>query len=281
MCVGARPLPWFRLLVGVGIATSTLDTRTAYCSGQLSINLLDPSDRHGMRYISSCESQKASDKIKQAPKANVQQQKLAAVLEHFHNSRVAHNVKELEKALPSVASINGMQVKDYLSALSDENKISVEKIGSGNWYWSFPGEEKKEKEEALERAMKERDRLNDLVNEIKLRLEDAKDDRQDENANEREEATAKQTQLMDEVESLRTQLAAYAENDPVEMKRRDVELNMTRDKAEKLTDEILEMERYIQVQMGMDKESMREMKVELYDQEYCEEEAGLKETREP
>jgi len=39
-----------------------------------------------------------------------------------------------------------MQVKDYLTALVDENKLRVEKIGSGNWYWCFKGDEKRKKE---------------------------------------------------------------------------------------------------------------------------------------
>ncbi len=39
-----------------------------------------------------------------------------------------------------------MQVKDYLTALVDDNKVRVEKIGSGNWYWCFRGDEKKLKE---------------------------------------------------------------------------------------------------------------------------------------
>lgn len=44
-----------------------------------------------------------------------------------------------------------MQVKDYLTALVDDNKIRVEKIGSGNWYWCFRGDEKRQKEGELEK----------------------------------------------------------------------------------------------------------------------------------
>jgi len=53
--------------------------------------------------------------------------------------------------LPAAAGISGMQVKDYLTALVDENKIRVEKIGSGNWYWCFRGDEKRQKEVELEK----------------------------------------------------------------------------------------------------------------------------------
>ena len=66
-----------------------------------------------------------------------------------------------------------MQVKDYLQALSDDNKIRVEKIGSGNWYWSFPADEKKAKETALKKAQEEFDKANATVNELQAKVDDA------------------------------------------------------------------------------------------------------------
>jgi hypothetical protein len=47
----------------------------------------------------------------QAPKTICNPTKLASVVTYLRRSRVAHSIKDLEKHLPSVASINGMQVK--------------------------------------------------------------------------------------------------------------------------------------------------------------------------
>jgi hypothetical protein len=66
-----------------------------------------------------------------------------------------------------------MQVKDYLQALSDDNKIRVEKIGSGNWYWSFPADEKKAKDAALEKAQEEYNKANATVTELQAKVDDA------------------------------------------------------------------------------------------------------------
>ena len=66
-----------------------------------------------------------------------------------------------------------MQVKDYLQALSDDNKIRVEKIGSGNWYWSFPADEKKAKDAALKKAQEEFDKANATVNQLQAKVDDA------------------------------------------------------------------------------------------------------------
>jgi len=86
---------------------------------------------------------------------------------------MAHNIKDLEKAIPQVALIHAMQVKDYLQALSDENMIRVEKIGSGNWYWSFPSEAKRTKEAALEKARNEYEKANETAMELQERVNEA------------------------------------------------------------------------------------------------------------
>ena len=78
-----------------------------------------------------------------------------------------------------MASINGMQVKDYLQALSDENRIRVEKIGSGNWYWSFPSDEKMAKEAALEKAQEEHDKATAIVKDLQAKVDGAGAARED------------------------------------------------------------------------------------------------------
>jgi hypothetical protein len=66
-----------------------------------------------------------------------------------------------------------MQVKDYLQALSDDNKIRVEKIGSGNWYWSFPSDERKSREAALEKAQEEHDKAAAIAADLQAKVDQA------------------------------------------------------------------------------------------------------------
>lgn len=63
-----------------------------------------------------------------------------------------------------------MVVKDFLTALSDEGLIRVEKIGSGNWYWSFKSDEKKQKERVLEGLEKELEKLEKAIEDVKAAL---------------------------------------------------------------------------------------------------------------
>lgn len=98
---------------------------------------------------------------------------MATIQTWFHTTAVAHSIKDLEKTLPQVAAISGMQVKDYLQALQDDNKIRVEKIGSGNWYWSFPSDEKKAREAAMERAQEDLNKADAAVKELQLKVDEA------------------------------------------------------------------------------------------------------------
>jgi peptidoglycan hydrolase CwlO-like protein len=66
-----------------------------------------------------------------------------------------------------------MHVKDYLQALSDDNKIRVEKIGSGNWYWSFLSDEKKAKDAMLSKAQEEYNKINATVAELQAKVDEA------------------------------------------------------------------------------------------------------------
>lgn len=111
--------------------------------------------------------------LTQAPKTAINAQKQATILSWFHKTALAYSIKDLEKMLPSVASINGMAVKDYLQALQDDSLIRAEKIGSGNWYWSFPSEAKKAKETLLAKAQAEFDKANATATELQAKVDQA------------------------------------------------------------------------------------------------------------
>lgn len=219
----------------------------------------------------------------QAPRTNAQPAKQALILAWIQKSGVAHNIKDLEKALPSVASINGMQVKDYLQALSDDNKIHVEKIGSGNWYWSFPSEERKAKERTLEKAKKEWDQAGAVIADLQAKVDEASaargegEERRDDEGCDRQSLLEEHAEAAKEVERLKKELAEYREKDPVEVEKRKKEALELKEKAGRWTDQVLDMEGWLKAQLGMDRETLILFKREMYGDEFDEEEEGLKE----
>ncbi|KAI9704154.1 MAG: hypothetical protein M1836_007015 [Candelina mexicana] len=190
--------------------------------------------------------------LRLAPKTLPPAAKQALILTWFQKSGTAHSIKDLEKALPSIASINGMQVKDYLQALTDEGKIRVEKIGSGNWYWSFLSEEKKAKEDVLQKVREERDRVVASVKELQARIEEEGKAREDEGYD-RVQMMKSLTTLQGEVECRKKELEGYSENDPLEVVGKREETAGLRGMVDRWTDNILVLEQYLLQVTGGDK----------------------------
>ncbi|CAG7922601.1 unnamed protein product [Penicillium olsonii] len=136
----------------------------------------------------------------QAPKLS-KSAKQDLILTHLRATGTCHTLKDLEKTLPAVASIPGIQVKEYIQALTDEGQVRVEKIGSGNWYWSFPSDEKRARESQLARVRTEVEKTRQacadaqaLITEAGLRGE----------AEERDSLTARKAELQAAVDWVRT-----------------------------------------------------------------------------
>ncbi|KFZ11918.1 hypothetical protein V501_04494 [Pseudogymnoascus sp. VKM F-4519 (FW-2642)] len=179
-----------------------------------------------------------------APKSAPPAAKQALILDWFHRSLSAHSFKDLEKALPAVASISGMVVKDYLQALSDEGLIKVEKIGSGNWYWAFVSDAKQSKEKVLHDLQAEETKLKISIADIKKHIteETAQRDEDDkmleDNGMDRQALLEAHERLLKETASLDKELATYSGSDPTEVLRKEKEIQSLKDDAEQFTDNL-------------------------------------------
>ncbi|KAK3178208.1 hypothetical protein OEA41_000341 [Lepraria neglecta] len=210
----------------------------------------------------------------QAPKTLPPLAKQNLILTYLQSSRTVHSIKDLEKSLPAVASINGMQVKDYLQALHDEGKIRVEKIGSGNWYWSFLSEEKNTRDVTMSRLNEEQAKIDTAVEELEEKIKVASEMRGENEG--RGELVTQQLNLTEEVGVLRKELEGYKDNDPGEVDRKRKEIAGFRAKAERWTDNIEILEGRLLEMMGGDREGVDGVKREVYGDEYVKGE-GLKE----
>ncbi|KAJ4347468.1 hypothetical protein N0V95_005389 [Ascochyta clinopodiicola] len=232
-----------------------------------------------------------------APKTTINTQKQSTILTWFHKTALAYSIKDLEKLLPSVASINGMAVKDYLQALQDDGLIRTEKIGSGNWYWSFPSEARKARIDALARAQGEFDKISAVAMELQGKVDRAGAARAEDGeglaeisefcvcclvcstdgaGGDRKTLVAKHGDLTKQVEKLRTELAAYSDYDPVELDRKIEDTQRLRAAADRFTEHIYCMEGWLKERV-LDRESQGRVLKELYGDEWDEEEGGLRE----
>ena len=170
-----------------------------------------------------------------------------------------------------------MQVKDFLQALTDEGQLRVEKIGSGNWYWSFLSEEKKARETILESLQTEKAKnaaslgeLHSKIDELKSGVEDA------EEVGERAQLMETHLKMKVEVEILKKELASYSDCDPVELRRKKEEVERLKQTASRWTDNIYSIEGYMRSKLGFDPDKMDLVRISYYGDEYVAGE-GLRE----
>ncbi|KAL1957533.1 hypothetical protein VTO42DRAFT_5759 [Malbranchea cinnamomea] len=229
--------------------------------------------------------------------------KQALILAHLRSTRTCHTIKDLEKMLPAVASINSMQVKDYVQALTDENKVHVEKIGSGNWYWAWPGEERKERGKVREGLAKELARYLGSAEEVGARIAalkeeimreragakchdgegggvgdvQAAEEEEEEEEKERKALMGEKARLEAEVTYLLAELKRFTAVDGAAgVERKEAETQAWRAAAEMWTDNIYVLEAYLKKLAGGDREILEAVRRECYGDEYVEGE-GLRE----
>ncbi|KAI9375199.1 meiotic nuclear division protein 1 [Aspergillus egyptiacus] len=205
--------------------------------------------------------------------------KQGLILSHLRSTRTCHTLKDLEKMLPSVASINGIQVKDYIQELTDDGKIRVEKIGSGNWYWCFGEDEKKERERQLSQLRKDVERVQASCKRTQADIVARKKEKASEKGGE-EEWTAlmqRKKELEEERNRLQAQwtvVSTTGEGKGVGQMMEETE--EYRQRAQLMTDNIYVLEEYVRKLTGGDREILQAVQRECYGEEYVEGE-GLRE----
>ncbi|KAI5307219.1 ph-response sensor protein [Ascosphaera pollenicola] len=216
-----------------------------------------------------------------APKSLPPVAKQRLVLNYLRNSRTCHTLKDLEKTLPSAASINGMQVKDYINALHDENCIHVEKIGSGNWYWAWANEEKNELVKVKNTLVAEKARIDASIqeceaNRVALAAELGVDIGPEEEA-ERKDLFIQRAALEAEITALKTEEQGRLDgNIGGGIGQKEDNIRRWKAETEMWTDNIYILEEYLNKLAGGDREVMDSVKRECYGDDFIEDE-GLRE----
>ena len=151
----------------------------------------------------------------------------------------------------------------------------MEKIGSGNWYWSFASQDTKTRQKALDEAQLAHDKAAAVVADLRAKVDEAEALRADEEdmlesgGENREEMMTAKAVLTSDTQALQQQLAAYSDNDPTELERKRNELTSRMAETEQYTDEIYSMEAWFKSN-GQEEEGMIFLRKSLYGDELDE-----------
>ncbi|KAF9309254.1 hypothetical protein BG003_009959 [Podila horticola] len=178
--------------------------------------------------------------------------KRTKLLELFHESGTFHKLQELEKTAPKLKGIVQQSVKDVLQSLVDDGLVTVEKIGTSNYYWSFPSDMQQKKNAKLTQLREEFRRLEATNTEMETRVQKAKSGREDND--QREELLAKLAEAEALDKELQTEMKKYADSDPTLLEAQKKYSQVAKEAVNKWTENIFVFQSYCVNKFNVDRQ---------------------------
>lgn len=159
--------------------------------------------------------------------------------------------------------------------------MRCEKIGSGNWYWSFPSADKISKQKLLNDAQSAHDKATALVQDLRSKIAEKasqleeEEDMLDNPGESREDLLSVKVEIESELKALQKELATYSDNDPTELERKKEQAKALYKEVDECSDNIYSMEGWVRKQLGDD--AVADLHRNVYGEEYEEDAGGLRE----
>ncbi|KAH6913826.1 meiotic nuclear division protein 1 [Coprinopsis sp. MPI-PUGE-AT-0042] len=150
-----------------------------------------------------------------APRGLSAEEKRVKMLEILHETKDFYQLKELEKLGPKMKGIVSQSVKEVVQSLVDDGLVQMDKIGSSNFFWSFPSQRGAALQAQLQKAQETNEALEAQASELKESIRAENEARPV--SEERTELLAKLAALKKQHGKLQDELAAYGNSDPVKV----------------------------------------------------------------
>ena len=181
------------------------------------------------------------------------------ILQIFHDEKKPFLLKDIEK----IASKKGVvlqSVHEILNSLVDDDLVKMDKIGTTNWYWSFPSEHATKLEqngnqcdEALKQLSKE---LKQLDEDIENEKSKNKENDAESSAQDRKNAEMALQAAKDENAKVLKELAKLQESNPELQESVAKGVDTMRLAADRWTDNLFLVKSWVDKKMG-DKEQTK------------------------
>jgi len=182
------------------------------------------------------------------------EEKRQKMLEIFYEKKMFFQLKELEKIAPKEKGITPMSVKEVLQSLVDDNLVDAERIGTSNYFWSYPSK-------AMHMRKRKQDQLTNDIHEVKKIMSNSDELLQQakkgkENSDERNEVLLKLTKLKEENKSLKVELQRYQDCDPEVIKEVQIKSNEALDSANRWTDNLFAIKSWCNKKFNIDSKTL-------------------------
>lgn len=160
----------------------------------------------------------------------------------FHEKKDFFQLKELERIAPKEKGIVSQSVKDVLQSLVDDNIVSSDKIGTSNYYWSFPSSALQLRKTKIEDLKQELQKLEEKNAELKSSIELACGGREE--SDDRAILLKKVAEGEATSKKYQEELARYRECDPVLLGIKENHANVALESGNRWTENIFIVQSY-------------------------------------
>ncbi|KAI7900697.1 meiotic nuclear division protein 1 [Cokeromyces recurvatus] len=168
----------------------------------------------------------------------------------FHETGEFYQLKDIEKIGPKKGVVL-QSVKDVLMSLVDDGLVMTDKIGTSNYFWSYPSAAIETKRNKLSDISQKVDKEVERKAKLEELIEEAKEDR--EQSEEREELLRQLKEQQRISKELNAELQKYKDNDPALYKAKENAAKMAKEAVNRWTENIWEIESYCINKFGMDR----------------------------
>ncbi|KAJ1305757.1 hypothetical protein OPQ81_010487 [Rhizoctonia solani] len=190
-----------------------------------------------------------------APRGLSAEEKRVKLVELFHETRDFYQLKELEKLAPKMKGIVSQSVKEVLQSLVDDNLVQMDKIGSSNFFWSFPSARGVYLTNHLTTAKEELVALESKLSSLTKEIENETAQRVD--TEDRRASLAQLVQNRATLSELESKMAQHGLADPIFLERKRRAVVLAREAACRWTDNYGVLFSHITKTFGCDASELR------------------------
>ncbi|KZT10646.1 meiotic nuclear division protein 1 [Laetiporus sulphureus 93-53] len=169
-----------------------------------------------------------------APRGLSAEEKRVKLLEIFHETKDFFQLKELEKLGPKMKGIVSQSVKEVLQGLVDDGLVQADKIGSSNFFWSFPSQRGAMMQTRLAAVRETQAAHRTQLAELRAAIDAEKAARPE--SEERVASLARLAAAKKELSELEGELAKYGACDPVKVEEKKRAVMLAKEAAVRWTD---------------------------------------------
>ncbi|KAI9593708.1 meiotic nuclear division protein 1 [Syncephalis fuscata] len=183
------------------------------------------------------------------------EEKRQRMQDYFHETSDVLQLKELEKILPKAKGIVAQSVKDVLQELVNDSLVHCEKIGTSNYYWSFPSEGFRAREQKLDDLKTEQARLSEKKLELDAAINEANQHRV--SSDHRDQLLASLAEAEVQNKAYLEELQQFKDNDPEIIATKRQAADISKQAANRWTDNIFALQSYCSRKFNIEQRDLR------------------------